>query len=460
MKVTRDDAENGEAVLHIEVEEDRLERHLQRAHQKVSVRVNIPGFRKGKAPRRLVEQYVGRDFLLDEALETLVPEAVGAAVEELEIEGTHTPPRIDVVEREPVVKIDATVALPPEAIHGDYKNLEFDDQLEEVTDEQVEQQIEQIRESQAKWEPVSRAAVMGDLLTISARGLVDGKEFTNVENGEYLVESESSSPVPGFSEQLKGLKEGGSREFELPVPDDYPNEKFAGKTVQFKVDVSEVKKKELPELTDAMAESLGENFKTIAELRTRISENLEAQAKDVLRRSLEDKIVEALVEGAEFVISPMTIDHEAEHVLDDQQRRLAQYNVDFQQYLQGAGKSNEEIVAEAKDSAELRLKRTLVIDALVALEETDVSDEDVAAEIKDMQESPQNVTEDLDTDEARDAVLRVLQRRRAMDQVIERANKTTAAQAEKPTAAGTTAATKPTATTRVKTPRRAVEVEK
>ncbi|MCZ6539337.1 MAG: trigger factor [Chloroflexi bacterium] len=471
MKVTRDDAENGQAVLHIEVEEDRVERHLQRAHQKVSARVNIPGFRKGKAPRRLVEQFVGRDFLLDEAMETLVPEAVGVAVEESEIEGTHTPPHVDVIEREPVVKIDATVALPPKATLGDYSNLEFDDQLEEVTDEQVNEQIEQVRESQATWEPAGRASRMGDLLTISTRGLVDGRKFTNVESGDYLVESASKNPVPGFAERLKGLKEGDSSEFELPVPDDYPNEKFAGKTVQFTVDVSAVKKKELPKLNEALVASLGENFKSVAELRTRISENLEAQAKDGLRRSLEEKIVEALVEGAEFVISPMIIDHEAEHVLDDQQRQLAQYNIDFQRYLQGIGKSSEEIVAEAKDSAELRLKRSLVIDSLVETEEATVGDEDVAAEITVMRESPQYAKEDLDTDEARDAVRRILRRRSAMDRVIEqthnsgatgrpRTKKSTTARAKKPAAAKTAAVTKPRNVARVKTPRRATRIDK
>ena len=470
MKVTRDDAENGQAILHIEVEEDLVERHLQRAHQKISARVNIPGFRKGKAPRRILERFVGRDVLFDEAMETLVPDAVGAAVEESDIEGTHTPPRVDVIEREPVVKIDATVALPPKATLGDYRKLEFGDRLEEVTDAQVKEQIEQVRESQATWEPVSRASKMGDLLTISAKGLVDGEEFTSVEEGEYLVESESVNPVPGFAAQLKGLKEGGSTEFELPVPDDYPNEKFAGKTAQFTVDVSAVKKKELPELTDALAVSLGENFKTVAELRTRISENLEAKAKDGLRRSLEEKIVDALVEGAEFVISPMIIDHEAEHALDDQQRQLAQYNIDFQQYLQGIGKSSEEIVAEAKSSAELRLKRSLVIDTLVESEETHVSDEDIAAEIAVMQESPQYATEDLDTDETRDTVRRILRRRTAMDQVIEQIHrpgaddrlagkKSTTTQDKKPAAARTTVATKPAGAKRVKTPRRAARTD-
>lgn len=471
MKVTRDDAENGQAVLHIEVEEDRVERHLQRAHQKVSARVNIPGFRKGKAPRRIVEQFVGREYLFEEAMETLVPEAVGVAVEESEIEGTHTPPHVDVIEREPIVKIDAILALPPKATLGDYKRLKFDDQIEEVTEEQVKEQIEQVRESQATWEPVSRASRNDDLLTISTTGLVAGENFTSSESGDYLIEAGSMNPIPGFAEQLKGLKEGGSREFDLPVPDDYPNDKFAGKTAQFSVEVSAVKKKELPKLTDALAASLGENFKTVAELRTRISENLESQAKDGLRRSLEEKIVDALVEDAEFVISPMIIDHEAEHVLDDQQRQMAQYNIDFQQYLKGIGKTSEEIVAEAKDSAELRLKRSLVIDTLVETEKTVVSDDDVATEIAVMQESPQYASENLDTDEARDAVRRILHRRSAMDNAIElthqpgdskrsAAKKSKTTKTEKTTTVKSTAVKKTTGTARVKTPRRAVKTEK
>ena len=125
LKFTREDGENHQAVLHIEVEEDRLEKHLQRAHQKVSARVNIPGFRKGKAPRSIVEQFVGREYLLEEALETLAPEAVAVAVEESDIPSSHAPPRVNIVERQPVLKIDATVALPPVATLGDYKKLKF-----------------------------------------------------------------------------------------------------------------------------------------------------------------------------------------------------------------------------------------------------------------------------------------------------------------------------------------------
>jgi trigger factor len=419
LKVTRDDGENRQAILHIEVEEDRVEKHLQRAHQKVGARVSIPGFRKGKAPRRIVEQFVGREYLLEEAMETLVPEAVNVAVEESDIESTHTPPRVNVIERDPIVKIDATVALPPIATLGDYKKLKFDDELEVVTDDQIEEQLTQIQESKATWEPVPRASKLGDMLTITSKGVVEGKEFATVDDGEYLAEAGSSYPAPGYSEQLKGMKEGDSKEFDIELPADFPNEEFAGKTATFTVSVADVKKKELPKLTNELAASLGEDFKSVAELRARISENLEAQAKDVLRRSLEEKIIDALVEGAEFEVSPMTIEHDAEHVLEDQQRQLAQYNIDFEQYIQGIGKSSEEIIAEAQDSAELRLKRMLVIDTLAENGGASVSDEEVAAEIAVMQETPQYANENLDTDEARDAVQRILRRRTAIDQVIE-----------------------------------------
>ncbi|MBT4126278.1 MAG: trigger factor [Chloroflexi bacterium] len=448
MKFTRDDGEDRQAILHIEVEDDRVEKHLQRAHQKVAARINIPGFRKGKAPRNIVEQFVGRDYLLEEAMESLVPEAVGVAIEESDIPSTHTPPRVNVTERDPIVKIDATVALPPVATLGDYKKLKFDDELEVVTEDQIEEQITQIQESQATWEPVKRAAKLGDMLVITSKGLVEGKEFANVDGGEFLAEAGSMNPVPGFSEQLKGMKEGGSKEFDIEIPADYPNEEFAGKTANFNVEVAEVKKKELPKLTDALAASLGEDFKTVAELRTRISDNLEAQATDGLRRSLEEKIVDALVEGAEFEVSPMIIEHEAEHVLEDQQRQLAQYNIDFEQYMQGIGKSTEDIVAEAKDSAELRLKRMLVIDTLAEDTGASVTDDEVAAEIALMQETPQYQNENLDTDEARDAVQRILRRRTAIDQVIDVTHKPKAAKAK--AKKSTTAKKKPAAKAKAK----------
>ena len=418
MKVSRDDVENRQAILHIEVEEDRVERHLQRAHTKVSQRINIPGFRKGKAPRRIVEQFVGRDYLLDEAMESLVPEAVGAAVEESDIETTHTPPRVSVTERDPVVKIDATVALAPVATLGSYKHLKFEDEVDGVSEEQIEEQITQVRESQASWELVNRSVKIGDLTTITASGFVEGKEFAKVDSGEFLVEAGSMNPVPGFAEKLKGLKAGDSKEFTLDIPEDYPNEEFAGKKVNFNVSVADVKKKTLPKMTNAFVASLGDDPKTVAQLRDRIADNLQQQAKDGLRGSLEQKIIDALVDDAEFEISPMIIEHEAEHVLEDQQRQLAQYNIDFQQYIEGLGKSTEEIVSEAKDSAELRLKRTLVVDTLVEDVGVMITPEEVDAETEIMQSQPQYEKQNLDTDEARDAIQKVLQRRAAIDKVI------------------------------------------
>ena len=259
---------------------------------------------------------------------------------------------------------------------------------------------------------------MGDLLTITASGFVEGKEFAKVDTGEFLVEAGSMNPVPGFAEKLKGLKGGDSKEFTLDIPADYPNQEFAGKKVNFNVSVADVKKKTLPKMTNAFVASLGDDLKTVAQLRDQIADNLQQQAKDGLRRSLEQKIIDALVADAEFEVSPMIIEHEAEHVLEDQQRQLAQYNIDFQQYIEGLGKSTEEIVSEAKDSAELRLKRMLVVDRLVEDVGVEITPDEVASEIEIMQSQPQYEKENLDTDEARDAIQKVLQRRAAVDKVI------------------------------------------
>jgi trigger factor len=275
-----------------------------------------------------------------------------------------------------------------------------------------------VRESQATWKLVKRSVKMGDLLTITASGFSEEKEFAKVDSGEFLVEAGSMNPVPGFAEKLKGVKQGQSKEFTLDIPQDYPNGEFAGKKAHFNVSVSDVKKKTLPNLTNAFVASLGDDIKTVAELRGRITDNLEKQAADGLRRSLEEKVIDALVGDAEFEVSPMIIEHEAEHVLEDQQRQLAQYNIDFQQYIDGLGKSNEEIVLEAKNSAELRLKRMLVVDRLVEDGGVTITPEQVAAETEIMQNQPQYEQENLDSDEARDAIQKVLQRRAAIDQVI------------------------------------------
>ena len=414
-------------VLHIEVDDELLERHMGRAYQRVAARVNVPGFRKGKAPRSVVERFVGKEHLLEEAIETIVPDAVGAAVEQEGLETSATP-RVTVVEREPVLKIDATVPLPPQGTIGDYAGIRFDDEVEKVTDEQIEESVQRLVEANASWDDVDRAVKAGDRINFSATGIIDGETFMDQKDSEYLADADNPNPVAGFSDALVGIESGGTKSFSIDVPEDFSRAALAGKTAEFAVSVDRIREKNLPELSDELVKGLGEEISTVADLRSRIRENLEARADQTLRESLEEKVIQELVERSTFEVAPLMIEHEAEHVLQDQQNALAQYNISLAQFLAQTGGSSEDLFAKAKETAENRVKRTLVMDLLAESESLVPTDSEVdeeieewrsrsdTGEIKDPHASGET---DYDSDETRKAVVAVLKRRKAVERALE-----------------------------------------
>ena len=420
MKVTRGETENRQTVLHIEVDSLLVERHLQRAHQKVAARVNIPGFRKGKAPRSVVERFVGSDYLLDEALETIVPDAVSEAIKEVDISPSATP-RVSIAEREPIVKLDATVPLPPEATLGDYLSISFDDRPEPVTDEQVEESIRRLLETQATWEDVDGPAEPGDSAEITGTCVVNGEEEDRWDGDTVLVGAESAFQVRGFSAALTGMRPGESKSFTLEIAEGYDEAELVGKAADFEVTLSRIRRQKLPELNDELVKGLGEELQTVADLRSRIRENLEARANQALRESLEEKVLDELVGRSTFELAPLQVDHEAEHILYDQQQTLARYNISMEQFNQQSGRSADEMMALARESAEKRLKRTLAIDRLAEAENIEVSDEEVAEQIEllkaEVTERRQRV--DLESDENRQAIIGTLKRRKAIARSIE-----------------------------------------
>lgn len=427
MKVTQGETKDRQTLLHIEVDDALLEQHMGRAHKRVAGRVNVPGFRKGKAPRSVVERFVGREYLIEEAMESLVPAAVSVAVEQEGIEASATP-TVSIIEREPVVKIDATVPLPPTATLGDYSTIRFDDKAETVTDEQVEESVQRVAEASATWEEVERAVQAGDLITFNAIGSIDGETFMEQKDAEYLATDDNPNPVPGFSAALVGIEPGEEKTFSIEVPADFAREAMAGKTAEFTVSVSGVREKKLPELTDELVKGLGEDITTVADLRSRIRENLEARAEATLRESLEEKIVNELVERSTFEVAPLMIEHEAEHVLHDQQSALAQYNISFEQYLAQTGQTSEQLIAGAKETAERRVKRTLIMDLLADAEGIEPTGAEIDEEIEVWRSRPgsgpqsdphANSSPDYDSEETRKAVIAVLKRRKAVDRAVE-----------------------------------------
>jgi trigger factor len=420
LKVTQDEVVDRQALLHVEIEDERLETHLQRAYQKLVQRTTIPGFRKGKAPRRLFEQMVGRSVLVEEALGTLVPDAVAAAIEQEDIDSYGTP-RVSVTEYEPVPKLDVTVPLRPAINLGDYAGLDMEEELEEVTDEQVDQAVEQAQLSLATWDPVERAVETGDLAVLTVLGKAGDEEVLNGDNVEFILSEDSETPIPGFTDEIIGMEPGQTKEFTLDIPEDFPGEQVAGKTVECKVELFEVKFHNLPDIDDDLARSVGQGYESLDEMKTGLRTQFEETALTAAQRQLQEKILDALLETSEFEIPPLIVEHEAEHVLNDQQQALARYQVSMEDYMQNAGKSGEELLEEAKESALTRLKRTLLIEEVAKVEEIEVSDEDVEAEIETLMANagPQADRSQVESDEAQASIRSMVLRRKSVEKLAE-----------------------------------------
>ena len=417
MKITREDTPDRQAILHIEVDEDRLNDYMHRAYQRVVQRTNIPGFRRGKAPRAIVERYVGRDLMLEEALEGLVPAVISDAVREQDIEPAATP-RVSIVEREPTVKLDATIALRPEVTLGDYNSIKFDDKAEAVPESQVDESIERIRYFLTTYSPVERAVEMGDMATLTVNGAVDGQPMMNLEDTRLPIDPESERILPGFSEAVTGLNVGETRDFELPVPEDYRDEELAGKTANFSVELGRVEEAIRPPLDDDLASKFDPDLETLDDLRAQLRSNLEERAESELRQSLEEKVADALVEGAEIKVAPLLVDHETEYMLSEQQERLSMYNLNLQNYIHNLGQTTDDYLENARSDAETRLKRSLVIEELANAENIEISDELISEEIERIRQNEQEGA-DPDSDETRDSVRRMLRRRAALDRAVE-----------------------------------------
>ena len=417
MKITREDTPDRQAILHIEVDEDRLDDYMHRAYQRVVQRTNIPGFRRGKAPRAIVERYVGRDLMLEEALKGLVPAVISDAVREQDIEPAATP-RVSIVERDPTVKLDATIALRPEVTLGDYNSIKFDDKPEAVPESQVDESIERIRYYLTTYSPVERGVELGDMATLTVNGTVDGQPMMNLEDTRLPIDPEGERIMPGFSEAVTGLNAGETRDFELPVPEGYRDANMAGKTANFSVELRSVEEPSRPPLDDDLASNFDPDLETLDDLRAQLRSNLEERAESDLRRSLEEKVADALVEGADIKMAPLLVENETEYMLSQQQESLSRYNMNLQNYIHSLGQTTNDYLETARSDAETRLKRSLVIEELADAENIEVSDELISEEIERIRQNGQEGA-DPDSDESRDSVRRMLRRRAALDRAVE-----------------------------------------
>lgn len=417
MKITQEEVVDRQTVLLIELEDDDLGPYLDRGYRRVVQRISVPGFRKGKAPRWRVEQVVGREGLINEVLDTMLPEVTDRAISEQELDAAGLP-RLELVEISPF-SVKATVPLVPKIDLGSYTDIRIPFEPVEVADEDVDQRLEQLRENAASWEPVDRPVQAGDLITMDAVGTVAGRKVLNEQNAVYFVDEDSTRPFPGFSQQLVGIESGSAKEFSLVLPADFVDQTIAGGTIELTVTASEIKERILPELDDEFAKGVGDGHESLDALRHEVEKELATDAEQAAERSYRDAVLQALVDGTEVELSPLMVEHETEHIQDDQARVLNQINVRMDDYLRSIGKTAEEMETETQDEATGRLKRTFLLTKVAEAEGITASDEEVEEKVNELlSESREGAPRVQDSDELRSSLRRSLLVDRTIDRLV------------------------------------------
>jgi len=383
VKTTATELDNSRVRLDVEVPTEVLERELQTAAGTIGREMRVPGFRKGKVSPQVVIQQVGRDAVLDEAVRRALPNWYEQAVTEAGV-NTVGDPKIDLndlPEKGSPLGFTIEVGVRPKAQLGTYKGVEVGRREAEVSSDEVQTELDRMRESLASLETVEREAGDEDFLVLDFTGTVDGEPFEGGEARGYLLELGSGRLIPGFEEQLQGAKAGEDREVKVDFPDDYPAEHLAGKEARFGVSVKEVKEKRLPELDDEFAIQAG-GFDTLDELRADIESRLREADDSAIEAEFREAAVDAAAAEAKVDIPKELVHSKAHEMWHRTSRRLAQQGVDPQRYLELTGKTEEELVTEAEPEAETALRREAVLAAVVEDEGIEVSDEEVTDALK------------------------------------------------------------------------------
>jgi trigger factor len=424
VKVSSEQQAPREAVLTVELDESDVEPYLNRAYRQLVQRMSIPGFRKGKAPRKIVEQMYGRGYLLNEALDFMVQEVTSKAVqqESLELGGI---PSVSIENLDPP-SFKATVPLVPSVELGEYQSIRVPRGEVEIKEEQVDTVLEQLRQETAVWEPAEAPVQLDDLINLTVDGWIqeeDGtlREIVHSEETDYIPRTGTRFPVPGFDEGLVGLPQGELAEFTVDVPEDFETAENAGKKALFKATVHSIKRRALPALDDEFAKGVGEGFESLEVLRERIRENLREQEYRNVKVKHEEEVLTKVVEAATIEISPLIIEHELEHFLEEREEKLKAGRVTFQEYqeyLASAGKSPEEIQEETRPKVAERLKRSHVLRQIVVQEGLEVTDEELDQEVEtlvaDAADQADSIREVFADEDRRDSLRRMLLNRKAL----------------------------------------------
>lgn len=377
--------EKNMAKLTIEVAAEELEKAMQAAYLKNRSRISIPGFRKGKAPRKMIEQMYGKGVFLEDAVNALIPAEYNKALAECDLE-IVSQPEIDVVQVEPGKPFifTAEVAVKPEVTLGEYKGIEVPKSEVAVSDEEVEAEVKKEQEKNSRTITVEeRAAQTGDIVTLDFEGFTDGVAFEGGKGTDYALTLGSNTFIPGFEDQLVGVNAGDSVEVNVTFPEEYQAKELAGKPAVFKCEIKKIEVKELPELDDEFAQDVSD-FDTFDEYKADVRKKLEDKKAADAQREKENTVVDKIIEGASMEIPEAMIKSQSREIVEDFARRMQSQGLTMEQYYQFTGSTPEKMMEDVKPQALKRIQTRLVLEKVAEIENIQPTDEEVEAEIKAM----------------------------------------------------------------------------
>ena len=379
--------EGNSGVLTIEVPVEEVNKALDQAFKKIVNQIQVPGFRKGKVPRAIFEKRFGVEALYQDALEILVPQEYSKAVDETGIYPVDYPEigDLDNFAKDQAFTFTATVTVKPEPKLGEYKGLEVQKISTEVTDEEIEEQIQDLLARKAELEiKEDEPIVEGDTAVIDFEGFVGDEAFEGGKGEDYPLEIGSGQFIPGFEEQLVGLKAGESKDIQVTFPEEYHAEELAGKEATFKVTIKEVKTKVLPELNDEFAKEVDPEVASVEELRNKLKEQTAEQKKNDAESTLRDDLVEKAAENAEIDIPEAMIHNEIHRMIDEFAQRMQMLGLSLDLYYQLTGQTEEDLHEQFKEDAETRVRILLTLEAIAKAENIEVTQEDIDQELEKM----------------------------------------------------------------------------
>ena len=409
-----------EIKMEITIEAEKFENAIKKVYFKNAKYFNIPGFRKGKAPQNIVEKYYGKEIFYEDAFNEIAGEEYANAVEENKLE-VVSKPQIDIVtmEKGQDLVFTATVATKPEVELGKYKGIEIEKIEYNVEDSDIENNLKQMQEKNSRVISVETPVEKGNIAVIDFEGFVDGKAFEGGKGENYSLEIGSGSFIPGFEDQVIGMKIDEEKDINVKFPDEYFSKDLAGKDATFKVKVHEIKKKELPELDNEFAKDVSE-FDTLKELKDSIKERLEKDNEQKAKYEKEDAIMKVITEGMKVDIPAGMIEAEVDNMVKDMEQRMSYQGLKLEQYLKMLNKTEAEFKKDYEPQAIQAIKSRLALEAIIKAEKIEVTEKEIKEKLEEMAKNYGKTAEELEKNESiKDYIKQEIESEKAISVLVE-----------------------------------------